>query len=70
MIKDLDGNKLTPKQKAQDLLMEAMTAAMYYLNEDPHMTAAEKRRVEDQMVKQKERVEKLFGFPPGAWRFQ
>ncbi len=45
---------------------------MYRLNEDPYaeeMTPREKALVEDQIVKQKERVEKLFGFEPGSWSF-
>lgn len=70
MIKDYDGHKLTPKQKAQDLLMSAMMTALYALNDDPSMTPAEKERVAEQMEKQKQRVEKLFGYEPGSWRFE
>lgn len=69
MIRDYDGNRLTPKQKAQDLLMGAMMNALYHLNDDPHLTDAEKEKVAEQMEKQKQRVEKLLGYEPGSWRF-
>jgi len=71
MIKSLDGERLTPKQKAQELVLDAIVSVvMYRLNEEEgQMTEREKAQVEDQIVKQKERVEKLFGFQPGSWGF-
>lgn len=70
MITDYEGNRLTPKQKAQDLLMSAMMTALYHLNDDQNMTETEKERVAEQMEKQKQRIERLFGYQAGSWRFE
>lgn len=71
MIRSVDGERLTPKQKAQELILDAIVSVtMYRLSEDDEeMTEREKALVEEQVVKQKERVEKMFGFEPGSWRF-
>jgi hypothetical protein len=73
-----DGTKSTPKDKAQDLLMDAMLSAVTALHDendsDPYtgkrpMTPSEVKAVETQLIKQKNRVVKLFGYPPGGWDF-
>jgi hypothetical protein len=66
-IKDTFGRKVTPKQKAQDLLLHSMVTALYALNDDPRLTDHEREKVLDQLNKQKARVEKMFGYEPGSW---
>lgn len=72
MITSITGERLTPKQKAQELLMLQITAAMYRLQdevEEGRMTTREVAEVERHLIRQKERVEKLFSYQPGSWSF-
>jgi hypothetical protein len=70
MIADYDGERLTPKQMAQNLLLQAARGGIYQLY-DRHvgdeMTPRERQLVIAQFHKQFQRIEKLFGFPPGSW---
>lgn len=68
-IRGFEGERLTPKQMAQDLLLASMVTAMYRLNELEGLTDRERAQVEDQLQKQLRRVEKLFGYTPGSWKF-
>lgn len=52
-------SKKETKQKAQDELMLALQTAFY--NED--LTDEER----EEMSKQMERIEKMFGYTPGSW---
>lgn len=71
MIKD--GNKkVTPKIKAQDLLMDAISVKLgYWTHENLNgltdgMTEREIKLVQEQMQKQADRIAKMFGFDK-AW---
>jgi hypothetical protein len=50
-------------------IMESVVASMYQLERDDEMTDRERRLVEDQIVKLKERIEKMLGYEPGSWTF-
>lgn len=50
--------------------MYQVTNVMYRLYEDePELTDRERELVAAQIIKQKERVERLLGFEPGSWSF-
>ncbi len=50
--------------------MSRIATAMYPLYEEhPELTDRERELVAQHVNKQKERVEKLFGYEPGSWRF-
>lgn len=70
MIQDFDGDRMTLKQAAQVLFLDAASRALYavydgYAGDD--WTEREKAQVIDQFHKQFRRVEKLFGYEPGSW---
>ena len=75
MITDYDGNKMTPKIKAQELLAHKIsTAASYILEElerdqeyDGEMTAREIQLVAEHVRKQADRCCKLLGYSEGSW---
>lgn len=70
MIVSATGERLTPKQLAQEIIMSRIATAMYPLYEEhPELTDRERELVAQHVNKQKERVEKLFGYEPGSWRF-
>ena len=69
MIVDEKGDKITPKLKAQDILMSSMASAMYSLTESYHndkMTERDISKVREQIQKQGDRVAKMFGYDK-AW---
>lgn len=54
MIKDYDGNKTTPKRKAEELLRDALVLKLEYWfeeNEVKDMTEKEYKSVQEQMNK-------------------
>jgi hypothetical protein len=59
------GNAKT-REKAQDLLLEAASKAMYILD-DEDISDAERAKIRSQVVKQFGRIQKLFGYD-GSWR--
>ena len=69
--KNTDGEKTTPKQLAQDLLMDYVANALGYgfeRLEENGLTLTEKQKeiVGDQLQKQADRIAKMFGFEK-AW---
>jgi hypothetical protein len=73
VIADFDGERVTPKEKAQQLLMDSMMTAVIRLHEgyeSDAMTPREQALVVEHLEKQKQRVERLFGYDLGSWRFQ
>ena len=69
MIVDYDGRRQTPKEPAQEAIMSAVVTALYQLDYRTEMTDRERALVEAQVVKQKERIERLLGYEPGSWQF-
>ena len=67
MIKDFSGNKITPKQRAQEEILSMIGKAWASVENDPDMTEREREQVLDQMSKQYARIEKLFGYEPFSW---
>lgn len=57
-------SKTEAKNKAQDLLMQAMQVAYHYL-EDPDLE--DKEAIRAVIDVQFERVEELFGYDVGSW---
>lgn len=68
MIKGNSGERQTPKQKAQEVIMLAITKAFYELDAE-NLTNREILQVSSQVQKQKERIEKMFGYDVGSWSF-
>jgi hypothetical protein len=67
MIKNNDGERTTPKQLAQEIIIFALDGKLEFLNEDTGMddlTVVEFDRVADQFIKQYSRIRKMFGWPP------
>ena len=60
--------KTETKQTAQDILMKAMMAACYHL-EDGDKTAEEKEVIFKAMDIQKNRIVKMFGYDKGSWQW-
>jgi len=72
MIRSITGERLTPKQLAQEIIMQQVAQSMYRLYEGIEgegLTDRERVLVEAQIVKQKERIERLFGYEAGSWGF-
>mgnify|MGYP001556311843 CR=1 FL=1 len=67
MIRGLDGEKLTPKKKAEEII-NVFLHGLTYLDDDSDdfegMTDAEKAKVMDQMQKIHRRIDKLLGYNP------
>lgn len=61
-IRSYTGEKLTPKQLAQDLLMTAAGNAGYALEDHEGLTEREKVSVYEHIEKQYARMGKLFGY--------
>lgn len=60
-------NKTEAKQYAQDEIMNALaTVLISYQHQNSHHTAAEQQQVEAEIMKQANRVAKLFGYRE-AW---
>lgn len=66
-IRGYGGEKMTPKQRAQEMLLSAAGNAVYALEDDSELTESEKARVLDQLEKQFQRIERTFGYEPGSW---
>lgn len=71
MIKDLDGEKTTPKKLAQDIIMDQIALAIGYGLEkydsyEGDLTEREGKLVQEQIEKQANRVAKIFGYER-AW---
>lgn len=66
MIKDYDGNKITPKAMAQRLVGEAMHQLMdaYWMEEEPDLTESEKTKIQAQVYKIGNRTLKKLGYEP------
>lgn len=63
--------KVTPKAKAQEMLLDALSIAFYKLevadsSDISDMTEREKTLVWEQMDKQMKRIEKMFGYVEGS----
>ena len=69
MIKNIHNKKVTPKQAAQEAIMFAATNACYHIDTES-MTDREIDLVREQLEKQKQRIEKMFGYEPGSWTFE
>ena len=70
MITGYDGEKLTPKAKAQQLMMESVSDAIYRLyreREHGEMTGRETAKVEEQMTKLRDRIGKMLGYVEVYW---
>jgi len=66
VIKNNAGERTTPKQLAQEILIDAIETKLEFLNEDTGMddlTLVEFDRVADQFIKQYNRVRKMCGWP-------
>lgn len=55
------------KQEAQDRLMNAVQIAFYKIAEDGEHDENEAKTIADEMSKQMERIEKMFGYEPKSW---
>jgi hypothetical protein len=76
MIVDRNGNKLTPKQAAQEIILDAISSSAGYWEEGldsgttdlegERLTRREVDSINDQLGKQFERVQKLFN--QSGWR--
>lgn len=70
MIKDVHGKKLTPKRMAQDILLDKISEALGYWQEQGHLTKGMTEReielVKEQMKKQADRIARMFGYEE-AW---
>lgn len=66
MIKTYNNRKVSPKVKAQDVLFHYLTNALDYWGESDEyykkLTEKDKRKVQNQMIKQVNRIAKMFGF--------
>jgi hypothetical protein len=66
MIKDFDGNKITPKQQAQRILFDKINIAIGYWEEDSlwtdGMTDKEREATRDQVKKLADRLAKVLGY--------
>jgi hypothetical protein len=72
MITNQNGQKTTPKQVAQDMLMDAVGTTRGYWaekHEEQHgaMTPRERQLVDEQLQKQGDRIARMFGFDE-SWR--
>jgi len=71
MIKAYDGTKITPKQKAEELLMHQIAATLLRFNEQEYehhgMTEREKALVADQIMKVGDRLAKKLGYEEAFW---
>ena len=66
MIKNNAGERTTPKLLAQEILIDALAVKLEFLGEDTgfdDLTDREKDIVGDQVVKQVNRIRKMFGWP-------
>jgi hypothetical protein len=71
VIKGYHDERLTPKQMAQDMLMDAMQRVGYQVYEGgigEEWTDREKALVLEQLEKQFRRIEKYLGYDPGSWK--
>lgn len=70
MIKNDEGQRMTPKQKANQILMDGVSVTLGYWIEKTHvtegMTGREREEIQHQMKKQADRVAKLLGYEE-AW---
>lgn len=66
MIQSVDGSRLTPKQKASEILADSISVGLSYWQEKDHytdgMTSIEKSKVDDQLKKQADRLVRLLGY--------
>lgn len=71
MILNVRNERVSPKRKAAEILIIAMTnTAFNELKMDENdMTDRERQAVVDQMERFKERVEKVLGYEPGSWEW-
>lgn len=64
-------NKTQAKQYAQDYIMQGTSNAMHALNTENaygKFTVKEFNMIQDAIIEQVERVEKLFGYSVGSWQ--
>jgi cob(I)alamin adenosyltransferase len=73
MITDTSGARQTPKQRAQNEILHAITNSLHQFDatlttdEQKNMTQREYDLVCAHIVKQTRRIEKMFGYEPGSW---
>ena len=61
--------KTEKKQAAQNEIMHARGTVFYALHDDNTLSDDEKAQKADEIRKQVNRVEKLFGFEENSWKF-
>ncbi len=67
MITNENGQKETPKQVAQDMIMDGLALSRGYWSEKHEtqynkMTELERKRIDEQLKKQGDRIARMFGF--------
>ena len=67
MITNENGQKMTPKKVAQDMIMDGLAISRGYWGEKHEtqyekMTERERDQVDEQLKKQGDRVARMFGF--------
>jgi hypothetical protein len=69
-MRDYNGDHTTPKQLAEQILMDAISSKLEFIDESletDHLTPAERAKVDDQAFKIAKRIASLLHFDPESF---